>query len=109
MGQITLTYNVASGSGKLRILGQLSLSQFSKISYQAVGDNLVDGEVTVNIEESDTALGTYKVIGGSTALVNQDTDEYIDAGDYNSAHLQFDIAVGTAENGILTFTLTFKQ
>ena len=102
----TLTYAVAGGNASVTI--NTINKTANKVSFQVSGDGAVNGAVAIKLQESNTAAGTFKDVSGATATVNTSTDEYVDGGDFNSGFLQFDVAVGSATLGTITFVVNYK-
>lgn len=109
---IILTYNIAGGNTDLLVEGNsVTVGQFSKMSFQALGDNAVDNAVAVKLQEANQKTGSFVDVAGANVSINQDTDEYKDVGDFNSAYLNFNIDAtsGGATAGIITIIITLKQ
>jgi len=110
--KITLTYDVSLGNGQVSIVHPKRLvdpQDFKELSFQAIGDGAVNEAVTCKIQESNLSTSQFTDLAGGSIVVNTSTDEYKSVGEYLSALLQIDIAVGTATAGIITFILTFKR
>lgn len=108
MGLSILTYDVSIGSGTLSVTTSGIPNTAKYVSFQAEGNGAVNGAVTVKLQESNVFGSTFKDVPSASATVNTSTSEYIDAGQFNSAYLQFDVAVGAATAGIITFTINYK-
>lgn len=83
----------------------------SKVSIQVKGDSILTGAVTVQLREGNVVSdgANYKDVAAGVKVVPVgNSDEYIDAGDFNGAFLELDISVGTSTGGTITVTLMYK-
>lgn len=109
MDQTVIVYDVTGGDTQIAVAPNFSLSIRSKVSMQVEGVGIVTSAVTVQLQEANTASGTFKdITAGVRVVPTGDSDEYIDAGDYNGAFQQIDINIATATAGIITITLNHK-
>lgn len=107
MEQTTITYNLVGGNTQLEVTSSSSPTKATKVSYQIQGDAAVNGTVTVQMQQTNVHGSGEKNVGDS-AVANVSTSEFVDIGDVNGAFINFDITLGTATVGILTFTVTYK-
>jgi len=109
MDQTVIIYDVTGGDTQISVAPNFSLSQRSKVSFQVQGASILTGSVTVQLQEANTVAGTYKDIAAGVKVVPVgNSDEYIDAGEYNGVFQQVNITVGSSTGGIITITLNHK-
>lgn len=78
---------------------------------QVKGESILTGAVTVQLREGNVVSdgSNYKdITAGAKAVPIGNSDEYIDAGEFNGAFLELDISVGSSTGGELTITLMYK-
>ena len=82
-----------------------------KVSMQVKGASILTDTVTVQLREGNVVStgSNYKdITAGVKVVPTGDSDEYIDAGEFNGAFLELDINAGSSTGGVLTITLMYK-
>lgn len=83
----------------------------TKVSMQVKGDSILTNTVSVQLREGNVVSdgSNYKdITAGVKVVAVGDSDEYIDAGDFNGAFLELFIDVGASTGGTITVTLMYK-
>ena len=109
MTQTVITYDLAGGNASEPVTTVASHMDAQKVSFQLQGDGVVNGTVTVKLQESNVHGSGPKDVPSASGIANANTSEYIDAGELNSSFINFDVALGTATIGIITMTINYKQ
>lgn len=103
------TYDLSLGNDTLEIqpVGK-PLDGVTLVSYHLQGDGVVNGTVTVKLQESNIHLSGQKDIASASAVANANTTEYVGRFDVGGTFLSFNVVLGTATLGVITLTLNYQ-
>jgi len=112
MNTTVITHVVVTATDAVIPITNINIPNNSqKVSMQVKGDSILTDTVNVQLREGNVVSdgANYKDIAGAVKVVPVgNSDEYIDAGEFNGAFLELDITVGGSTGGTITVTLMYK-
>ena len=103
-----INYNVSSGTGNVEITSPTIPNLNGKASANVLGDGDVDDSVSVQFQQSNDSSGGWKNIG-SAITSDENTNEFIDLGDFNGKFIRAVITVGSATLGVISIIMNYKK